>query len=280
MFKINFAGSKFKSVVLDLRKVAFVLATAVLLSIACTTVVDVTPTPVQEAQSQLNESAGPTDTPSPASKDSTSVPTREPTGGTPQPETGTPEPNTGRRPLPNSGELTVQRIPDTPVPTQAQVLPANTLGLVLAVSGGSSSSTIKTLVTTPGTNEVTGTAFINLESSSKSVVLFRPDTGDATVIDSYSSPSYAPHFKRPYTVDDRFYVSNKFTDGGAMTITEYGTDGFNRKSEWGTQTDALDPGYAVAGGEVYFKTGSTEQWSMSRGITFARCSTLGQTPLK
>jgi len=145
-------------------------------------------------------------------------------------------------------------------------LPANTLGLVLAVSGGSSSSTIKTLVTTPGTNEVTGTAFINLESSSKSVVLFRPDTGDATVIDSYSSPSYAPHFKRPYTVDDRFYVSNKFTDGGAMTVTEYGTDGFNRKSEWGTQTDALDPGYAVAGGEVYFKTGSTEQWSMSRGF--------------
>ena len=121
-------------------------------------------------------------------------------------------------------------------------------------------------MTTPGTNKVTGTALINLESSSKSVILYRPDTGNATVIDSYSSPSYAPHFKRPYTVDDQLFVSNKFTNGGAMTITEYATDEFNCKSEWGTHNDALDPGYAVAGGEVYFKTGSTEQWSVSRGL--------------
>ena len=51
-----------------------------------------------------------------------------------------------------------------------------------------------------------------------------------------------------------------------MTITEYGTDDLSRNAEWGTQTDALDPEYAVAGGQVYFKTGSTEQWSMSRGF--------------
>ena len=51
-----------------------------------------------------------------------------------------------------------------------------------------------------------------------------------------------------------------------MTITEYATDEFNRKSERGTQNDALDPGYAVAGGEVYFKTCSAEQCSMSRGF--------------
>lgn len=93
-------------------------------------------------------------------------------------------------------------------------------------------------MTTLGTNKVTGTAFINLESSSKSVIFYWPDTGNATVIDSYSSPSYAPHFKRPYTVDDQLFVSNKFTNGGAMTITEYDTDKFNRKSDWGTHNDA------------------------------------------
>jgi len=136
----------------------------------------------------------------------------------------------------------------------------------MAVRGGSSTGTLKTLVTAPGTGTVTGTASIKLETTSKSVVLYLPDSGDTTVINSYSSPSYAPHFKRPYTVEDRLYVSDKYTNGGAMTISEYATEDFSRSAEWGTQTDALDPGYAVAGGQVYFKTGSTEQWSMSRGF--------------
>ncbi len=237
MFKSIIAGSKLESVVSGRWKAGLVLAAALLLSAACTTVVDVASTPPEPE-----------------------TPTRVGDGATPPPtpETGTPNPK--------SDERTVQRIPDTPVPAPAKVLPVNTLGLVLAVSGGSSSGTLKTLVTTPGTNKVTSTAFINLESSSKSVIFYRSDTRNATVIDSYSSPSYAPHFKRLYMVDDRLFVSNKCTNGGAMTITEYATDEFNRKSEWGTQDDALGPGYAVAGGEVYSKTGSTEQWSMSRGF--------------
>ena len=172
-------------------------------------------------------------------------------------------PEVVRRTVYEGGDNTVQRIPDTPVP--AELIPNDTLVLVMAVSGGTSSSTLKTVFNDPG-SILQGTKFITLESTSKSVVLFRPDIGEATVIDSYTSSSYAPHFKRPYTVDDRLYVSNKYTSGGKLTITEYSTDDLSRGAEWGTQSDALDPGYAVAGGQVYFHTGSTQQWSMSRGF--------------
>ncbi len=237
-------------------KAPLILSLALVLAIACTTTVEVTSTPTgSETPARVGDEPTPTPTP---------VPTKQ--GSTPQPIGETPDGDSGRRPIPNTGDSDVRRIPDTPTPTPEQILPKDTLGLILAVSGSSSTGTVKTLVTAPGTSTVTGTAFIGLESTSKSVVLFRADTGDATVIDSYTSPSYAPHFKRPYTVDDRLYVSNKFTNGGAMSITEYDTDDFSRESEWGTQKDALDPGYAVAGGQVYFKTGSTEQWSMSRGF--------------
>lgn len=121
------------------------------------------------------------------------------------------------------------------------MLPNNSLALVMAVSGGSSSSTLKTIVNDSASGAMLGTEFIQLESSSKLVVLFVPDNGESTVIVSYSSPSYAPNFKQPYTVDDHLYISGKFTNGGAMTNTEYDTADLSRAAEWGTQTDSLNP---------------------------------------
>ncbi|NQW23861.1 MAG: hypothetical protein HQ475_10500 [SAR202 cluster bacterium] len=199
----------------------------------------------------------------------TSITTPEPLSddGTPSVNTpNTPEPGADRRPIPNDGDSTTRRIPETPVVESNQLLPSNTLALVLAISGGSSASTLKTIVNDSSTGEMLGTKFIALESSSKSVVLYLPDSGEVTVLNSYTSPSYAPHFKRPYTVNDHLYLSDKYTNGGSMTITEYSTSDLSREAEWGTSTDVIDPGYAVAGGQVYFKTASTEQWSMSRGF--------------
>ena len=219
-------------------------------------------TPVRDSEDQIL-APPPADTPAPGETPAARVSADT---VTPEPPDGTPVPAAVRRPLPNSGETTTRRIPDTPVPAPVKFLPNNTLALVMAVSGGSSSSTLKTIVNDSSTGAMLGTKFIQLESSSKSVVLYLPDTGESTVITSYSSPSYAPNFKRPYTVDDRLYISGKFTNGGAMTITEYDTGDLSRVAEWGTQSDALDPGYAVAGGQVYFNTGSTQQWSMSRGF--------------
>lgn len=212
-----------------------------------------------------------TETPEPQTS---SLADKTDSGGTPAPNrnaveypvTETPEPQTTRRSVPATEPGTVLRIPNSPTPEPDVLLPKNTLALVMAVSGGSGSSTLKTIVNDSTSGAMIGTKFIQLESSSKSVLLYLPDTGETTVIDSYSSPSYAPHFKRPYTVDDRLYVSNKYTNGGQLTITEYDTADLSRESEWGTQSDALDPGYAVAGGQVYYNTGSTEQWSMSRGF--------------
>ena len=241
------------------------LVAGLIFAVACTTTI-----PAED--DIVTQPSVETATPSPQSNGATSAPAEtppmvQPTSPVASEPANTPEAEAAnRRPPPNSGDVPVRRIPNTPVPEPSQLLPSNTLALVMAVKGGSSSGTLKTIVSDSSTGEMLGTKFIALESSSKSVVLYLPETGEATVIDSYSSPSYAPHFKRPYTVDGRLYVSNKFTDGGAMTISEYDTESLNRISEWGTQTDALDPGYAVAGGQVYFKTGSTEQWSMSRGF--------------
>ena len=66
----------------------------------------------------------------------------------------------------------------------------------MAVSGGSSSSTLKTIVNDSTSGAMLGTEFIQLESSSKSVVLYLPGRGESTVMSSYTSPSYAPNFKR------------------------------------------------------------------------------------
>ena len=240
-------------------KVTLLLGADLLLFAACAVddpATDPTLVIPDSTRQATNDAPLPTDTPVPAE-----TPASNGTGGT-----VTPEPTVGRRSIPDDSNSTTRRIPDTPVPEPTQLLPDNTLALVMAVSGGSSSGTLKTIVNDSTTGEMLGTKFIQLESSSKSVVLYVPDTGETTVIDSYSSPSYAPHFKRPYTVDDVLYVSNKFTDGGAMSITKYDTNDLARVAEWGTQSDAIDPGYVVAGGQVYFKTGSTQQWSMSRGF--------------
>ncbi len=238
-------------------KAALLLGAGLLLAVACTTTV-----PVED--DTVTQPSAVSTTPAPESGD-TPAPVEQPTAvdsGT----TSTTESATARRPLPNNGDSSDRRIPDTPVPEATQLLPKNTVALVLAVKGGSTSSTLKTIVNDSRTGAMLGTKFIQLESTSKSVVLYLPESGEATVINSYSSPSYAPHFKRPYTVDGRLYISNKYTNGGKLSITEYDTGTLGRKAEWATQKDGLDPGYAVAGGQVYFKTGSTQQWSMSRGF--------------
>ncbi len=241
------------------------LVAGLIFAVACTTTI-----PAED--DVVTQPSVETATPSPQSNGDTSAPAEtppmvQPTSPVASEPANTPEAETAnRRPPPNSGEVPVRRIPNTPVPEPSQLLPSNTLALVMAVKGGSSSGTLKTIVSDSSTGEMLGTKFIQLESSSKSVVLYLPESGDTTVMSSYTSPSWAPHFKRPYTVDDRLYISDKFTSGGAMTITEYATSDLSRGIEWGTQADALDPGYAVAGGQVYFKTASEQQWSMSRGF--------------
>ena len=118
--------------------------------------------------------------------------------------------------------------------------------------------TLKTLVNDPGTGNVTGTKFINLESQSRSLALYLPATRDATVIDTYTSPSYAPHFKRPYTIDDRLFISDKYTNGGPLSLTEYDPRTLNRLGPWQTQNDVDDPNFALVDDQVYYRTNTEE----------------------
>ena len=126
-------------------------------------------------------------------QDDTPVPGETPTAvETPD---NTPETSTGRRPTPSTSDSTVSRMPtNTPTPEPGDLIPSKTLALVMAVHGGSSSSSLKTIVTEPGSWAYTGVADIQLKSSAKAVVLYLPDSDEATVLNSYSLPSYAPQF--------------------------------------------------------------------------------------
>ncbi len=172
--------------------------------------------------------------------------------------------SSGRRPAPGGDASAESRVepsaPTTDTETEiiSAALPVNTVGIVLTVSGGSSTGTLKTLVRDPGTGEALGTKFINLESKSRSLVLYLPATGDATVIDTYSSPSYAPHVKRPYTIDDRLFISDKYTNGGSLSLTEYDPQTLNRLSSWQTQNDVDDPNYALVDDQVFYRTNTEE----------------------
>jgi len=197
-------------------KAALLLLAVFLLSVACT--VEVTPdhdngsTAPSEKNAQSVEpgtpESPPADKPEPGGTPDTNQDTVE------DPITETPGPQSSQRTVQSAEPLTVLRIPSSPTPEPDELLPKNTLALVMAVSGSNSSSTLKTIINDSTSGAMLGTEFITLESSSKSVVIYLPDTGETTVIDSYYSLSYAPHFKRPYTIDNRLYVSNKYTDGG------------------------------------------------------------------
>jgi hypothetical protein len=67
--------------------------------------------------------------------------------------------------------------------------------------------------------EMTGSKYITIEKSAKAVVLYVPERNEATLIDSYTSPSYAPHTKRPHTIDDRFFVGTKYST--SLNYAEY-----------------------------------------------------------
>jgi hypothetical protein len=66
-----------------------------------------------------------------------------------------------------------------------------------------------------------GSKYITLERKSKAVLLYVHGSGEATVIDTYTSPSYAKHTKRPYTFNDRLFISTKYSGSGSLRYSEY-----------------------------------------------------------
>ena len=90
---------------------------ALVLAIACTATVEVTSTPTE------------TKTPAPVSDEPTPRPSQESSTttingvATPEPIGGTQETDMNLRPIPNNGDSSVSRIPDTPSPPQSSYYP-------------------------------------------------------------------------------------------------------------------------------------------------------------
>ena len=107
----------------------------------------------------------------------------------------------------------------TPTPEPRPALSTNQIGLFLAIHGGSSSDLLRTVVTDSATGEMVGTKNITIDRDAKAVVLYLPDSEEVLVLDSYTSPSYAPHTKRPYTLDDRVFIGTKYST--SLDYAEY-----------------------------------------------------------
>lgn len=99
---------------------------------------------------------------------------------------------------------------------------------------------LRTVLTDASTGMMVGTKYITLERKSRAVILFVPESGEATVIETYTSPSYAKHSKRPYTADDRLFVSTKYSGSGSLTYSEYDPQTLRVTNNGGAKDDAFE----------------------------------------
>ena len=128
-------------------------------------------------------------------------------------------------------------------PTPTGLAPGE-VGLYLAFSGRSNSEPFRL----PNGERIT------LERSSRGIALFRPDSGEQTLIDTYSSPSYSRSAKRPYVLDGRLFIVRHWTDSKRQDYTELdpATHRVLSTTTGGGRSD--DEVYAIVGDEVFFLT--------------------------
>ena len=136
-----------------------------------------------------------------------------------KPAPSKPAPAPASKPTPVPTPAPTPKPKPTPIPEPEPALSSGMVGLFLAINGGSSSNLLRTVSTDSTSGEMTGSKYITIEKSAKAVVLYVPERGEATLIDSYTSPSYAPHTKRPHTFDDRLFVGTKYST--SLNYAEY-----------------------------------------------------------
>ena len=156
-----------------------------------------TPTPT------ASEVAPPTFTPTPTS---TSTPAPTPTA------TATPTPTPEPTPSPT--------LAPTPEPIRAGLSPGE-VGVYLTVSLGSESDVLNAVAFGAQQEWLVPAGNIVVETSHRGVLMFVPATGEVIVLSTYSSPSYSPHVRRPYTTGDRLFVNTEWTDSGRLDFNEY-----------------------------------------------------------
>ena len=120
-------------------------------------------------------------------------------GGSPTPGSDEQAPGPTKTPAPTPTDT------PTPEPVRTGLNPGES-GIYMTVSAGSSSSFVRG---------------IEIEKSYRAVVLYVPATDEAIVLDTYTSPGYAPNVRRPYTVDDRLFINTEWTDSGGLDFKEF-----------------------------------------------------------
>ena len=111
---------------------------------------------------------------------------------------------------------------DAEVANQEQLVPVvlpQTTAVYFRTRGGARSDTLKAIVSSP-TGEMLGSEFIQIESTSSALVLYSPDSGEATVFHTYSSPSWSKRTKHPLTIDDRLYLETEY-ENGSLNLVEF-----------------------------------------------------------
>ncbi|MCI0440079.1 MAG: hypothetical protein L0177_13260 [Chloroflexi bacterium] len=146
----------------------------------------------------------------------------------------------------------------TPLPTSAPVAAPSfdepgAVALFLALYLDSDSDLLKTIVTDFQGNML-GTEFIELDSDSMGLVMFLPETRESVLLESYSSPSYARHTKRPLTVNDQLFVTVKWSGSESLDVNEHDPATFETLARHSTSDNAITDTLAIVGAQAYYRT--------------------------
>ncbi len=219
---------------------ADVLVFATLLLAACTA-----EQPQAEAPSAQQEPGAASSPPAPAettpaaSPEPPSLrPSRSPTPG----PTSTPPPTAVQAPLPAATPVAAPSFDER-----------GAVALFLALYLDSDSDLLRTIVTDFQGNML-GTEFIELESDSLGLIMFLPETREAVLLESYASPSYSKHTKRPLTIDDRLFVTVKWDGTGSLDVNEHAPGTFQTLARHSTSDNAITDTLAIVGGQAYYRT--------------------------
>ena len=136
----------------------------------------------------------------------------------------------------------------------------------MAISGGSNSDLLRTVLTDSTTGQMVGSKYINLERKSKAVVMYMPKVGEALVLDAYSSPSYSKHTKRPYSIDDRVFITTKWHGSGKLDLEEYDPVTLRRVKRIGSYAKGDGGNFSVAADTFFYRTESEYDMFRRRSV--------------
>ena len=154
-------------------------------------------------------------TPTPTVDDPTPTPTLKTDGSMP-----TPSPVPTATPAPTPTPTLAPTPTATPEQERTGLLPSET-AIYLTVSLGTENDVLNAVAFGTQQEWLVPAGNIVVETSYRGVLMYVPTTNEARVLATYTSPSYAPHVRRPYTIGDRLFINTEWTSSGRLDVDEY-----------------------------------------------------------